>query len=268
MLTVTCEPPIPPAVPPTAIAYLNQPACVMALLTDQTKLQAVGRRWRSAAARSPASRTSAGMKTIAPAAMAAIEAGEAIVTGAVQITPARRRDRHPRVGRLRPITARRPRLSAARRSRLAQQTAGAIGGVAQGMTLTLSGVEPAALALLDPDEVKGASVVVYRLIFAGRQDAARRARVRARPRRRARHDETIGGRRGDQLCRRERCARPRPQRRADALRSDQRLIIPTTAISRTPPMPARRCCSGAARSRPRTGAGAVSRRRPANFGGP
>jgi hypothetical protein len=48
----------------------------------------------------------------------------------------------------------------------AQQTSGAIGGIAQGMTLSLSGVEPAALALLDADEVKAATVVVYRLIFA------------------------------------------------------------------------------------------------------
>lgn len=50
---------------------------------------------------------------------------------------------------------------------LAQQTAGAIGGFAQGLTLTLSGIEPHALELLDADEVKGASVVVRRLIFAG-----------------------------------------------------------------------------------------------------
>lgn len=48
----------------------------------------------------------------------------------------------------------------------AQQTAGAIGGIAQGYTLSLSGVEPAALPLLDPDEVKGASVTLYRAIFA------------------------------------------------------------------------------------------------------
>jgi hypothetical protein len=41
-LTVMCEPPIPPAVPADAVAYLNQPACVMALITDQSKLQPVG----------------------------------------------------------------------------------------------------------------------------------------------------------------------------------------------------------------------------------
>lgn len=49
---------------------------------------------------------------------------------------------------------------------LAQQTAGAIGGFAQGLTLTLSGIEPHLLSLLDADEVKGASVVLRRLIFA------------------------------------------------------------------------------------------------------
>jgi len=49
---------------------------------------------------------------------------------------------------------------------LAQQNGSAIGGVAQGMTLSLSGIEPDVLALLDDaDQFKGASVVVYRLIF-------------------------------------------------------------------------------------------------------
>jgi hypothetical protein len=52
-------------------------------------------------------------------------------------------------------------------SAIIQQTAGAIGGVAQGLTAGLSGVEPAALPLLDdaPD-FRAASVIVYRLIFA------------------------------------------------------------------------------------------------------
>jgi hypothetical protein len=49
---------------------------------------------------------------------------------------------------------------------LAQQNGSAIGGVAQGMTLSLSGIEPDVLAMLDDaDQFKGASVVVYRLIF-------------------------------------------------------------------------------------------------------
>lgn len=49
---------------------------------------------------------------------------------------------------------------------LAQQNAGAVGGVAQGLTLSLSGLEAAVLELLDGDEIKRAAVVLYRLIFA------------------------------------------------------------------------------------------------------
>jgi len=49
---------------------------------------------------------------------------------------------------------------------LAQQSAGAIGGVAQGLVLTLSGIEPQLLELLDGDEIKSAAVVLRRLIFA------------------------------------------------------------------------------------------------------
>jgi hypothetical protein len=50
---------------------------------------------------------------------------------------------------------------------LINQSAGAIGGSAQNLTLSLSGIEPAALELLDPSEVKGASAVVRRLIYDG-----------------------------------------------------------------------------------------------------
>ena len=48
---------------------------------------------------------------------------------------------------------------------LAQQTAGAIGGFAQGMVLGLSRIEPYALELLDADQVRGGAVVFRRLIF-------------------------------------------------------------------------------------------------------
>jgi hypothetical protein len=52
-------------------------------------------------------------------------------------------------------------------SAVAQKTAGALGGVAQGLTLGLSGIDPYALSLLDDaDQYQGASVVTYRLIFA------------------------------------------------------------------------------------------------------
>jgi hypothetical protein len=49
---------------------------------------------------------------------------------------------------------------------LAQRTAGAIGGVAQGLTLSLSGIDPDLLPLFDDAaEFRGASVVIRRLIF-------------------------------------------------------------------------------------------------------
>lgn len=47
----------------------------------------------------------------------------------------------------------------------AQQNGGAVGGIAQGMTLGLSGIEPAVLDAIDTEGLKGASVVLYRLIF-------------------------------------------------------------------------------------------------------
>jgi hypothetical protein len=109
----------------------------------------------------------AGMKTIDPDAMAAIEAGEAVVSGAIKITP-----RNPLLdpvmlwGGNGSITIDGDDYMGIGDRGLAQQTNGALGGVAQGLNLTLSGIEPAALALLDPDEVKDATVVARRLIFA------------------------------------------------------------------------------------------------------
>lgn len=41
--TVTVEPPVPTAVPDSAVAYLNEPGCIMALNLEETSLQAVDR---------------------------------------------------------------------------------------------------------------------------------------------------------------------------------------------------------------------------------
>jgi hypothetical protein len=159
------------------------------------------------------------MKSIAAPAMAAIEAGEAIVTGAAQISP---RDGSTPIrvwGGYGVIAIGGNDYQPLGDRALAQQTTGALGGIAQGMTLTLSGVEPAALALLDPAEVKGASVVVYRLIFASDGKTLLDAHVFDRGRGDAVDSaETIGGAGGDQIFGRKRCARPRPQRGADARR--------------------------------------------------
>lgn len=106
------------------------------------------------------------MKTIAPAAMAAIQAGEAIVTGAMDIAPAGGGAINRLWGGHGVFTfGGNDYLPLGDRS-FAQQTQGAIGSIAQGTTFTLSGVESAALALLDAAEVKGATVTIYRLIFA------------------------------------------------------------------------------------------------------
>lgn len=43
-VTVRCEPPIPSAVPGSAVAYLDRPACVMVLVTDDSKLNPIDRR--------------------------------------------------------------------------------------------------------------------------------------------------------------------------------------------------------------------------------
>ncbi len=104
------------------------------------------------------------MKTINDAAMAAIADGTAIVTGAAAFLcdpPVRvwggpwtqEIDGEDYVG----IGDR----------GLAQQTAGALGGTAQGLNLSLSGLDPKALELLDADEIRNAPDVVHRLIFDG-----------------------------------------------------------------------------------------------------
>jgi hypothetical protein len=41
IVTVTVEPPIPSAVPGAAVAHIDQPGCVMALVGDQSSLGAV-----------------------------------------------------------------------------------------------------------------------------------------------------------------------------------------------------------------------------------
>jgi hypothetical protein len=103
------------------------------------------------------------MKNFSDAAMAAIVAGEAIVTGAVAILS----DPAIRVwGGYWPITLDGEIYQPIGDRGIAQQTGGAIGGAAQGITLTLSGIDPAVLELLDADEIDGAPVVVYRLIYA------------------------------------------------------------------------------------------------------
>ena len=104
------------------------------------------------------------MKTFTAAAKAAIAAGNAIVTGAVEVlsaTPIRLWGGYgvlPLDGHTyQPIGDR----------ALAQQSSASVGGSADGISLTLSGVDPEAIALLDAEEVRRAPAKLERLIFDG-----------------------------------------------------------------------------------------------------
>lgn len=102
------------------------------------------------------------MKTLSPAALAALEAGDAIVSGALEIAC----DPVLRVwGGWGPITFDGRSFEPIGDRGLAQVLGGALGSGAQNITLTLSGIEPATLELLDASEISSAPSVLWRLIF-------------------------------------------------------------------------------------------------------
>lgn len=77
---------------------------------------------------------------------------------------------------------------------IGQATGGALGGSAQNITLTLSGIDPEHLALLDADEVRQAPAKVYRLLFDGTGRTLLDARIFKRGRvDDLAVDETVGG---------------------------------------------------------------------------
>jgi hypothetical protein len=111
------------------------------------------------------------MKIIAPAALAALQRGDAIVTGAVEVAC----DPAVRIwGGWHDITFDGRTFEGIGDRGLVQVTGGALGDAAQNITLRLSGIEPETLALLEAAEVSGASAVLWRLIFdqTGSYDAA------------------------------------------------------------------------------------------------
>lgn len=102
------------------------------------------------------------MKTLAPAALAALEDGTAIVAGAVEIAC----DPIVRVwSGWHEITFDGRTFDPVGDRGLVQVTGGALGDAAQNITLTLSGIDPETLALLDADGLSGAPAVLWRLIF-------------------------------------------------------------------------------------------------------
>lgn len=131
------------------------------------------------------------MKTLSPAALAALEAGNAIVSGALEIatTPPLRV-----WGGWQPITFDGRTFEPIGDRSLVQVTGGALGDAAQNITLTLSGIDAETLALLDASGLQGAPAVLWRLIFSSDSNALLDAGIWARGRLDTiRTEEEIGG---------------------------------------------------------------------------
>jgi hypothetical protein len=165
------------------------------------------------------------MKTIAPAALAALEAGTAIVTGALEIAC----DPPVRIwGGWHDITFDGRTFDGVGDRALVQVAGGALGDAAQNIELSLSGIEPETLALLDAAEVSGAPAILWRLIFSSDGNTLLDFNVWARGRLDTlEREEEIGGT-ATIRARLETAARGLGRRgarmRSDA---DQRLIDPT-----------------------------------------
>ena len=102
------------------------------------------------------------MKILTAAALAALDRGDAIVAGAVEIAG----DPVTRVwSGYGPLIFDGRTFDPIGDRGLVQVAGGALGGAAQAITLGLSGIEPDVLALLDADEVSGAPAILWRLIF-------------------------------------------------------------------------------------------------------
>lgn len=104
------------------------------------------------------------MKIFSPAAMAAIKKREAIVGGALEILSSPPIRLWSGYGVL---TFDGRSFDPVGDHALAQVSGGSLGGAAQNVTLTLSGIDDEALALLDVSEVMQAPAVLWRLIFSG-----------------------------------------------------------------------------------------------------
>lgn len=103
------------------------------------------------------------MKILSPAALDALDKGTAIVAGAVEIGSV------PPIrvwGGWSDLTFDGRTFDPVGDRGLVQVAGGALGGAAQAITLSLSGIDAETLALLDASEVAGAPTVLWRLIFS------------------------------------------------------------------------------------------------------
>lgn len=103
------------------------------------------------------------MKVFSPAALAALKAGDAVVTGAVQLVTAPT----PVLvwGGYGALTIAGNPFKGIGDHGLVESSSGALGGAAGDTTLTLSGVDPDIVVLKDLAGVRNAPTVLYRLIF-------------------------------------------------------------------------------------------------------
>lgn len=131
------------------------------------------------------------MKSFSAAAMAAIQRGDAIVAGAVEIMS----DPPVRVwGGYGILSIDGNNYDPIGDRGLAQEGSAAIGSAAGNITLTLSGIEPDVIALLNAGEVIRAPVTIWRLIFDGTGTALLDAQIFERGQvDRITVSETIGG---------------------------------------------------------------------------
>lgn len=119
------------------------------------------------------------MKSISAPALQAMADGTAIVVGAVEVAS----DPPVRVwGGYGPIELGGHSFDPIGDRGLVQVAGGALGSSAQGITLSLSGIEEHVLELLDAEEVEQAIATLWRLIFAGNGNTLLDAHVWARGR--------------------------------------------------------------------------------------
>lgn len=103
------------------------------------------------------------MKTLTTAGQAALDSGEAIVVGALEIAS----DPVIRIwGGPSELTFDGRTFDPVGDRSLVQVAGGALGGAAQNISLLLSGIEPEILELVDAQEVSGAPSILWRLIFS------------------------------------------------------------------------------------------------------
>lgn len=104
------------------------------------------------------------MKIYSSEALAALEAGEAIVSGAVKIATIP--DPVLLWGGYGVLTLGELVFQGVGDHGLAQVAGGALGGAAQGVTLSLSGIDPDVMPLFDATNLRRAPVVIWRLVFS------------------------------------------------------------------------------------------------------